>query len=141
MKLVVLVGMVLTLTIFMACGGNQVEPMQSRLTVAQYAEAVCEHDVENDVLWGEVRAELESDKTRVKGIIPPTELKDYHQANLALMEAVLESIKDKDANAPANPFEMVSESNIMVLAILIGALEEAMDPGTAELLTKTGFIE
>ena len=77
MKLVVLVGMVLTLMIFMACGGNQVEPMQRALTVAEYAEAVCERDVENDMTWGEARAELESDKTRVKGIIPPTELKDY----------------------------------------------------------------
>ena len=57
------------------------------------------------------------------------------------MEAVLEFIKDKDANVPANPFEMVSESNILVLAIVSGELEEAMDPETAELLTKTGCIE
>ena len=75
-----------------ACGGGG-EP----LTIEEYAAATCDSDAEDeeDLTWGQSISLFKPLLKEMNRIKPPSELRDYHQANLAIVQAVIEFAENK----------------------------------------------
>ena len=116
------------LVIGIACGGTAAQP----LTVEEYLIQVCS-DVEEfesleyeDLTWEQARVIMEDQVEKLNSFTPPTELTDYHNAIVATLQGALEVVKSKDQGAPVNPFEFLSEPEVMALAWAGVAVGEAL---------------
>ncbi len=110
-----------------ACGGGDGgggEP----LTIEEYAAATCDSDAEDeeDLTWGQSISLFKSLLKEMNRIKPPSELRDYHQANLAIVQVVIEFAEKQDKDDIVNPYLFLTEQPIFLLGMTLSSLENEL---------------
>ena len=62
-------------------------------------QSVIRFDLQDSATWRQVRAKLQADIDRTKGINPPTAVRDCHLATVAAMKETLDATADFDQDA------------------------------------------
>ena len=113
------------------------------MTVAEYAATMCESADESqfeNITWGEYRDILREVMDRIDDVQPPAELKDYHQANLALGQAVDAFVMNQDQGAELNNLAFTEDASVLMLEITLGEIQRNMSGATRALLLEYGCI-
>lgn len=124
------------LTVF-GCG-SEPKPM----TLQEYAKTICvlENAGDDAETWGDMADALQGAIDAYESVSPPEDVREYHLAVLAGFKSVHESAKGKDADAQANPFELIAEPSMLVLGVAITSAEDSLDADTRAVLVTHGCI-
>ena len=125
-QLVVCLILGLSMLTLLHCGGD--EKQQPR-TYNEYASLVCGEETPSipiGVTWGESREYLKARIRTLEHVIPPDEVADYHFANLAVQNTLLEAAEDKDSNAMANYYEVINHPDFATFARVLADAEEEL---------------
>lgn len=110
--------------------------------IAEYAQLACAGDLEDDspddATWGDAVERMEEVIDVLEGITPPAELRDYHNASVALSKRVLDFAKDKPEDELLNQFEMLGTPEFMVLAMTVGSLQDELPDDVRDEFVQAG---
>lgn len=129
---VVILSLIATI---ISCSG---ESATRSVTVEEYAELVCADDSREGDTWGDSVRRIESQLKTLESINPPAELQDYYDASKDMAKAGLKLAKSKPQDETISLFEMMQESDLMALGIVLSAIEEELPPNIQKTLTEAG---
>ena len=122
-----------------ACGGGS--PAVA-MTVEEYAAATCsDAEDEEDLTWGQSISLFKPLLKEMDRIKPPSELRDYHQANLAIAQAIIEFAEKQDKDDIVNPYLFLTEQPIFLLGMTLSSLENELPDSIRQVLIEHGCID
>ena len=84
------------------------------VSLEEYAARVCNADgLHDDATWGETRTHLQARLSEHKGLAPPADVVPYNEGRIAALEGFLDAIRDKDAKAIVNEYELIGNPDAM----------------------------
>ena len=84
------------------------------VSLEEYAARVCNADsLQDNATWGETRMYLQDRLSEHKGLAPPAEVVPYNEGRIAALEGFLDTIRDKDAKAIVNEYELIGNPDAM----------------------------
>ena len=116
-------------------------PTPAPMTVEEYAQAACRpQDLPDDATWKETVEVLEEQIERVKDIVPPAAVRDFHLAATAAIRETIDAINelDPDMNAMTNPYELADNEDYLLKAMLWQSAMDELDPGDRAALLRYG---
>ena len=108
------------------------------MTVEEYAAATSSlaNSEEGEMTWGQFIAASAPVLKEMEMINPPDEVREYHQAWVAIMQAVIAAGKKQDQKAFMNPYLFLSEGPVLLLGMQLNNLEEEMPDDARQVMIK-----
>ena len=114
-------------------------PNAEPVTLEEYAVVICGANVLHDgATWGEAREYARVKLSEHNGLAPPGDLVPYHEGRIETLEGFLDAIRDKDANAIMNEYELIFDPDAMRAARALGAGERSLSIENRRLLRQHG---
>ena len=111
-------------------------------SIAEYARWTCgsdgPEDLPDDATWGDYVEMLEESLDTVEDIVPPAELRDYHNAGVAAAKSALDFAKGKPKGDALNQFEMWGAPEVMVLGMAVVSLQDEFPDEVRDEFIKAG---
>ena len=111
------------------------------MTVEEYAQAACgPEDLPDDATWKETVKGLEEQLDRVKDIVPPASVRDFHLSAIAGIRESIDAINelDPDMDAIANPYELADNEDYVFKVMLWQSAVDELDPEDRAVLLRHG---
>ena len=127
-----------------ACGGGSESGGGSDpLTLEEYADACADYYdpelyTEGDITWGEYRSKLTPPLEEFKGLNPPAEMRQYHQAIVALGQAVYDFAGVLNQDEILSTSLLGSAPSVVASASIVAEIEQGLPQDIDNLLLEHG---
>ena len=106
---------VLVLALVLAGCGTKGEELLRPSDIYEYGDLVCStENVPDGATWDDLQRRLKDDIELAENVVPPSEVYDFHFANIALLRVLLAGMSEKDGKALANPYEINTTSEVII---------------------------
>ena len=127
------------LLVFAAIAGCGSEP--EPLTVEEYAATVCPAwNTGIAETWGPA-AQVAEDLRKKIDVVPPEPLEEYHQANLAYLDTLVDYAKDQPPSDATDLGAFFNDDERQDTAIRLHEAQEALSPDMRAVLQRHGCID